>query len=156
VHPEWLERQKLPEPLVSEGIWQERFEDIRSFERYLARNGVLIRKFFLHISREEQKRRFLDRLEEPEKHWKFQAGDVTERQRWDSYMAAYEDAIRRTSAPWAPWVVVPADRKWFARVVVAAAIVEALESLNLTYPTLGPEALSALHAAREQLLAEED
>jgi PPK2 family polyphosphate:nucleotide phosphotransferase len=156
VHPEWLGRQKLPEPLVTEGIWQERFEDIRNFERYLARNGVLIRKFFLHISREEQKRRFLDRLEEPEKHWKFQASDVAERQHWDAYMGAYEDAIRHTSAPWAPWIVVPADRKWFTRLVVAATIVEALESLSLTYPTLGPEALAALHAARERLLAEED
>lgn len=156
IHPEWIERQKLPAPLVSERIWQERFEDIRHFESYLGRNGVLIRKFFLHISREEQKRRFLDRLEEPEKHWKFQAGDVAERHHWDAYMTAYEDVIRHTCAPWAPWIVVPADRKWFARLVVAAAIVEALESLNLTYPTLGPQALVALEAARKQLLAEEE
>jgi len=156
VHPEWLERQKLPAPLVTERIWPERYEDIRNFERYLARNGVLIRKFFLNVSREEQKRRFLDRLAEPEKYWKFQAVDVAERSHWDAYMGAYEDAIRHTSAPWAPWIVVPADRKWFTRLVVAATIVEALESLNLTYPTPGPVALAALEVARAQLLAEEE
>ena len=156
VHPEWLERQKLPASLVTERIWPERYEDIRNFERYLARNGVLIRKFFLHVSREEQKRRFLDRLAEPEKHWKFQAGDVVERHHWNAYMEAYEDAIRHTSAPWAPWIVVPADQKWFTRLVVAATMVEALESLNLTYPTPGPVALAALEVARQQLLAEEE
>ena len=134
VHPEFLEKQKLPPELVTKDIWKERFEDIRSFERYLTRNGVVIRKFFLHVSKKEQKKRFLERLENPEKNWKFSANDVKERGFWDDYMEAYEDMIRNTATKEAPWYVVPADNKWFTRVVVAAAVIDALDSLDLQYP----------------------
>src|SRR5262245_47988034 len=123
VHKELLAKEKMPPPLVSKRIWQERFEDINGFERYLARNGYVIRKFFLHISRDEQRRRFLKRLDEPAKNWKFSIADARERERWDDYMDAYEDMIRNTATPHAPWVVVPANKKWFARWVVAAAII---------------------------------
>ena len=152
VHPEILARQKLP--LVGKDIWQQRVEDIGAFERFLARNGTLVLKFFLHISKDEQRERFLDRLDDPDKHWKFSLGDVAERKLWDEYMRCYEDMIRHTSAPAAPWYVVPADRKWFARVVVAAAMVEALERLDLSIPKLDAEATKQLKVAREQLLAE--
>jgi PPK2 family polyphosphate:nucleotide phosphotransferase len=134
VHEEYLARQKLPRQVVGKRIWKERCEDIAALERYLARNGYLILKFFLNVSREEQKRRFLARLDEAEKHWKFEPGDVRERAHWDAYMAAYEDAIRRTAAPHAPWYVVPADAKWFMRLVVAVAIVESMDRLGLAYP----------------------
>ena len=153
VHREFLERQKLPPELVTKDIWQERFQDIRHFERYLTRNGVVIRKFFLHVSKKEQKKRFLERIEEPEKNWKFSASDIEERQYWDDYMAAYEDAIRNTATKHAPWYVVPADNKWFTRVVVAAAVIEALSSLDLHYPEVSKEKLKQLSAAKKALLA---
>ena len=134
VHPEFLDKQTLPPELVTKDIWKERFHDIRSFERYLTRNGVVIRKFFLHVSKREQKRRFLERLENPEKNWKFSANDIKERAYWGDYMTAYEDVIRHTSTPEAPWYVVPADNKWFTRIVVAAAVIETLDALKLHYP----------------------
>ena len=134
VHRELLEKQKLPPELVTKDIWKERFQDIRSFERYLTRNGVVIRKFFLNVSNKEQKKRFLERIKEPEKNWKFSANDAKEREHWDEYMEAYEDMIQNTASKEAPWYVVPADNKWFTRVVVAAAVIEALSSLDLHYP----------------------
>jgi PPK2 family polyphosphate:nucleotide phosphotransferase len=151
VHPEILERQKLPPELVTKRIWQERYEDIRNFERYLARNGTLIRKFFLHVSKGEQKRRFLSRLDEPEKNWKFSANDVAERRHWKDYQRAYEEAIQETATPEAPWYVVPADNKWFTRLVVAAAIVDALAGLDLHYPKVTAAQRKALATARREL-----
>ena len=153
VHREILETQKLPPELISKDIWEERFQDIRSFERYLTRNGVVIRKFFLHVSNKEQKMRFLERIEEPEKNWKFSADDAKEREHWDDYMAAYEDMIRHTATKEAPWYVVPADNKWFTRAVVAAAVIEALSSLDLHYPEVSKEKLKELAAAKRALLA---
>ena len=153
VHPEMLERQKIPPELVGKDIWKERFKDIRGFERYLTRNGVVVRKFFLHVSKKEQRRRFLERLENPEKNWKFSASDLKEREFWDDYMEAYEDMIRHTATEDAPWYVVPADNKWFTRVVVAAAVVSTLGSLDLAYPKVGSEKLKALAAAKRALLA---
>jgi len=151
VHPEILAAQHLPKPAVTPKIWQERFEDIASMERYLSRNGTLIRKFFLHISRDEQRQRFLDRLEDPAKHWKFALGDVEERKRWDDYMAAYQNMIAHTSTEAAPWYVIPADRKWFARLAVADVIVEALEELKLAYPQVPPDKRAELDEARRRL-----
>jgi PPK2 family polyphosphate:nucleotide phosphotransferase len=151
VHPELLARQQLPEALVGKKMWKERFEDINSIERYLARNGVRVCKFFLHVSKAEQRRRFLDRLDQPDKHWKFSASDIPERERWDEYMAAYEDTIRHTATPESPWHVVPADNKWFTRLVVAAAIINELESLKLSYPNVGAEAKEHIEAARISL-----
>jgi polyphosphate kinase 2 (PPK2 family) len=151
VHPEFLTKQKLPEKVVTKRIWQERFEDIRNVERYLVRNGVLVLKFFLHVSKQEQKKRFMERLDNPEKNWKFSATDAAEREHWDEYMAAYEDMIRHTATPEAPWYVVPADNKWFTRIVVAAAVVKALEDLNLRYPVVGETKQKELAAARQQL-----
>jgi PPK2 family polyphosphate:nucleotide phosphotransferase len=136
VHPEFLERQRIPPSLVTHDIWEERFEAINAFERYLTRNGVIIRKFFLHVSKQEQRQRFLDRLEDPHKNWKFSDADIQERQRWDDYMSAYQDMIRHTATRQAPWYVVPADHKWFTRMVVAEVVVEALESLDLNYPAV--------------------
>ena len=136
VHPEFLEAQRLPEKLVGKDLWRQRYEDINGVERYLARQGVAIRKFFLHVSKKEQRRRFLDRLSEPSKNWKFAMGDVEERGHWNAYMSAYEDMIRATSTPHAPWYVVPADHKWYTRLVVADAVVSALEELNLHFPTV--------------------
>ena len=152
VHREFLEKQKLPADLVTKDIWKERFQDIRSIERYLSRNGVLIRKFFLHVSNKEQKKRFLERIEEPEKNWKFSANDAKERGYWDDYMEAYEDMIRNTATKVAPWYVVPADNKWFTRVVVAAAVIEALDSLDLKYPEVSDSKLKELAAAKKALL----
>jgi PPK2 family polyphosphate:nucleotide phosphotransferase len=152
VHREFLEKQKLPPELVTKDIWEERFQDIRHIERYLTRNGVVIRKFFLHVSKKEQKKRFLERIEEPEKHWKFSAADIKERQYWDDYMKAYEDMIQNTATKHAPWYVVPADNKWFTRVVVAAAVIETLASLNLHYPEVSKEKLKELAAAKKALL----
>jgi len=152
VHPEFLERQKLPPELVTKDIWKERFKDIRSFERYLTRNGVIIRKFFLHLSKGEQKRRFLERLEKPQKNWKFSANDIKERAFWNDYMKAYEDMIRNTSSAEAPWYVVPADNKWFTRIVVAAAVIETLDALDLHYPKVSKEKLEELAAAKQVLL----
>jgi len=154
VHPEILGAQKLPPELVTKRIWTERHGDIANFERYLSRQGTVVRKFFLNVSREEQKRRFLERIEQPEKNWKFSAADVKERRHWNEYMDAYEDAIRATATPDAPWYVVPADNKWFTRLVVAAAVVTTLEELDLQYPKLGKKQLAELAAARAGLEAE--
>ncbi|WP_342234967.1 polyphosphate kinase 2 family protein [Inquilinus sp. OTU3971] len=151
VHPAILGAQHLPPKLVTKKIWKERFEDINAFERYLARNGTLVLKFFLNVSKEEQKKRFLERLDEPEKHWKFQPSDVAERQLWPDYMKAYEEMIRATATPHAPWHVVPADSKWFTRLAVAAAIVDAVEGLGLAYPKVEPEQADKLQAARAAL-----
>src|SRR3954447_5469131 len=150
-HPEYLAKQKLPPELVTKNIWKERFEDIRNVEQYLSRNGVIIRKFFLHVSKKEQKRRFLDRIDNPEKNWKFSANDASERDYWNDYMEAYEDMIRNTATKDAPWYVVPADNKWFTRLVVAAGVIEALDSLGLEYPKVGKEKLKELAAARTKL-----
>ena len=156
VHKELLAKQKLPPRLLTKRVWKERYEDIASFERYLARNGYLILKFFLHVSRDEQKKRFLERLDEPEKNWKFSPGDVKERSYWDDYMKAYEDAIRHTAAPHAPWYVVPADSKWFTRLVVAAAIVHGIEQLDLRFPTVDAAVEKEFAECRKWLLAEKD
>jgi PPK2 family polyphosphate:nucleotide phosphotransferase len=154
VHDEVLRQQKLPAHLVTPRIWTQRYEDIRDFERYLARNGTLILKFFLHVSREEQKQRFLERIDDREKNWKFEMGDVRERAHWSEYMEAYQDMIRHTSAPHAPWYVVPADNKWFTRLVVASAIVDALSSLDLAWPRVDAGQRAELAKARKSLLAE--
>jgi PPK2 family polyphosphate:nucleotide phosphotransferase len=154
VHPELLEKQRLPEGLVTRDVWTERFEDINAYERHLARNGTRILKFFLHVSRDEQGRRFLERLEDPAKNWKFSLADLGERDRWDEYMAAYEDMIRRTATPHAPWYVVPADHKWFTRLVVVEVIVDALERLNPTFPSVPASERRALATARASLKAE--
>jgi PPK2 family polyphosphate:nucleotide phosphotransferase len=153
VHPEFLASQKLPPQVVTKDMWKDRFQDIRSIERYLTRNGIAIRKFFLHVSKKEQKRRFLERLEDPEKNWKFSANDAKEREFWNDYMNAYEDMIRQTATKDAPWYVVPADNKWFTRVVVAAAIIDVLASLDLSYPKVGKEKLRELAAVKRALLA---
>jgi PPK2 family polyphosphate:nucleotide phosphotransferase len=152
VHPEFLARQKLPPKLVGKSIWDERFEDIRNFERYLARNGVLVRKFFLHVSKKEQKRRFLERIDDPLKNWKFSSNDANERDFWDDYMEAYEEMIQETATKEAPWYVVPADSKWFTRVVVAAAVIETLASLDLAYPKVDEAKLKELAAAKKKLV----
>jgi PPK2 family polyphosphate:nucleotide phosphotransferase len=154
VHDELLKKERIPSPLISKHIWKERFEDINSHERYLTRNGIVIRKFFLNVSKEEQKKRFLRRLEEPEKNWKLSPSDVRERERWDDYMNAYEDMIAHTASEHAPWYIVPADNKWFTRAVVAEAVIETLESLKLTYPKLDAEQKKQLKAAREALMHE--
>jgi PPK2 family polyphosphate:nucleotide phosphotransferase len=154
VHPEFLEKQKLPARLVGRRIWGERYEDIAAHERYLARNGVCVRKFFLNVSRAEQKRRFLERLERPEKNWKFSSADAKERGHWKAYMRAYEDMIRATAAPHAPWIIVPADKKWFARLVVAAAVGDAMQELNLGFPVVTDAQRKELAAARRALESE--
>lgn len=151
IHPEIIQRQKLPQRVVGKRIYDERLEDIAGFERYLARNGVVVLKFFLHVSPEEQRRRFLARIVDPAKNWKFNAADVAERQHWDAYSEAYEQAIRATAAPHAPWYVVPADRKWFCRLVVAGAMEQALESLDLHYPAPNPEDMARLQQAKTAL-----
>jgi PPK2 family polyphosphate:nucleotide phosphotransferase len=151
VHPDILANERIPAPLVTKNIWEERFQDICSFERYLSRNGFVIRKFFLNVSKKEQKRRFLDRLQQPEKNWKFSAADLHERERWDDYMQAYEEMIAHTSTPGAPWFVVPADNKWLTRLAVAAAIVDALDELDLSYPKMDPQKRKELEAARKML-----
>jgi PPK2 family polyphosphate:nucleotide phosphotransferase len=153
VHEELLHRQKLPPELITKDIWAERFQDIRSFERYLTRNGVAICKFFLHVSNQEQKKRFLERIEEPEKNWKFSVNDAKERHYWKEYMQAYEDVIRNTATKAAPWYVVPADNKWFTRVVVAAAVIRVLDDLDLRYPKVSDAKLKDLAAAKNELLA---
>jgi len=154
VHSDILAKQHLPEELVTKKIWAERYEDINGFERYLSRQGTVIRKFFLHVSKDEQRRRFLDRLEEPEKHWKFSLADVHEREHWRDYRKAYEEMIRRTSSPAAPWFVVPADHKWFTRMVVGAAIVDALESIRPSFPKVDAETRRQLKVARTALESE--
>ncbi len=152
VHPEILDKQKIPPELITKKIWQERFQDIRSFERYLSRNGIAVCKFFLHISKKEQKKRFLERLNMPDKNWKFSGSDMNERAYWDDYQKAYEDMIRNTATKQGPWYVVPADNKWFTRLVVAAAIIDTLGSMDLAYPKVGPDKLKELAAAKQMLL----
>ncbi|HJT79645.1 MAG TPA: polyphosphate kinase 2 family protein [Chthoniobacterales bacterium] len=154
VHPEYLERQRLPEELVSRKIWDQRFEDIRNVERYLTNNGTVILKFFLHVSKKEQKQRFLERIDDPTKNWKFSAGDVVERDHWVDYMAAYEEMIQNTATSYAPWYVVPADNKWFTRVVVAGAIIQALAGLKLNYPKVDKTKLKDLAVSRAKLVGE--
>jgi PPK2 family polyphosphate:nucleotide phosphotransferase len=154
VHPEVLENEKLPKKLVTKHIWEERFEDINNFESYLSRNGIVVVKFFLHLSNQAQKRRFLARLDTPDKNWKFSASDVKERLCWDAYQHAYEDMIRHTATEHAPWYVVPADHKWFSRIVVAQAVVDALKTMELKYPKVTGEQRKALAEARKQLKKE--
>ncbi len=156
VHPEYLKAQRLPDAKNGKDIWHQRFDDIRAFETHLARNGTLVLKFFLNVSRDEQRKRFLDRIDEPAKRWKFSMSDVVERKLWSQYMAAYEEAIRETSTPEAPWYVIPADKKWFTRLAVAGALVHALERLKLEYPKVEGAALAALEQARAALKAEKD
>ncbi|HEY6026109.1 MAG TPA: polyphosphate kinase 2 family protein [Pseudolabrys sp.] len=151
VHRELLEKQQLPDALDGKKLWKHRFDDIRAFEQHLARNGTVVLKFFLNVSQEEQRKRFLERLDEPDKRWKFSMGDVEERKLWPKYMAAYEEAIRETSRKDAPWYVVPADNKWFTRMVVAAALVDAMEGLDLEYPKVEGRALKELDKARKAL-----
>jgi PPK2 family polyphosphate:nucleotide phosphotransferase len=151
VHPEILKTQRTPPSLLTDRIWDERFEDICCLEQHMARSGTLIRKFFLHLSRQEQKKRFLKRLEEPEKNWKFSASDVRERKCWDDYQQAYEDMIRNTAKKHAPWYIVPADNKWFTRLVISTVIVDTLESLDLQYPKVEADKKKELVAARKQL-----
>lgn len=152
VHPEFLQGQKLHPSLITKHIWKERYEDISAFERYLSRNGTIVRKFFLHVSKGEQKKRFLERLDNPDKNWKFSSGDLVERGYWDDYQKAYEDTIRATSTKECPWYVVPADNKWYTRVVVAAAIIDALDSLDLKYPKVDSAKREQLAAAKAKLL----
>jgi PPK2 family polyphosphate:nucleotide phosphotransferase len=152
VHPELLANEKMPLALVTKSIWEDRFQDICGWERYLSHNGFVIRKFFLNVSKKDQKKRFLDRLQQPEKNWKFSAADLHERERWDDYMNAYEDLIAKTATPHAPWFVIPADNKWFTRLAVAAAIVDTLEDLDLSYPKLDPQKEKELEAAKKTLL----
>ena len=154
VHPEFLQKQSLPPELIGKNIWKERFKDIGNFERYLARNGVAICKFFLHVSKKEQKKRFLERLDNPDKNWKFSPSDTKERAFWDQYMESYEEMIRETATEQAPWYVVPANNKWFTRVVVAAAIIDTMASLNLKFPEVSQDKLKELNAVRETLLQE--
>jgi PPK2 family polyphosphate:nucleotide phosphotransferase len=156
VHPEVLERQHLPDEVLGKRMWDQRLEAIAAFERYLTRQGMVVLKFFLNVSRGEQKRRFLERLDEKEKHWKFSTGDLAERAFWNDYQHAYEAAIAATATPHAPWFVVPADNKWFTRLIVVAAMIEALEALDLTMPALSPERQAALEAARLKLESEPD
>jgi len=151
VHENILKNQKLPEKLVTKHIWDERFQDIRNFEKYLIRNGAIVRKFFLYISKDEQKKRFLERIDNPQKNWKFSSEDVREREHWDDYMKAYEDMIRNTATKDSPWYVVPADNKWFTRLVVASAVIDVLESLNLEYPEVDEEKLNELAEAKRTL-----
>jgi PPK2 family polyphosphate:nucleotide phosphotransferase len=151
VHQELLEPERIPPSLITKKVWDERFADINAYEQYLSRNGVVIRKFFLNLSRDEQKKRFLSRLDEPRKNWKFSEADIAERARWNDYMNAYEEMIQHTATAHAPWYVVPADKKWYTRLVVGAAIVHALEDLNLRYPVVGADQRKALKAARSAL-----
>ena len=151
VHPEFLKGQKLPPALVTKQVWKERYEDIAAFERYLGRNGIAVVKFFLHVSKKEQKKRFLERLDMPDKNWKFSSADAREREHWDDYMRAYEDMIRATATKEAPWYVVPADNKWFTRIVVAAAIIEALEKMDLAYPKVDAAQRRELEVTRALL-----
>jgi PPK2 family polyphosphate:nucleotide phosphotransferase len=154
VHPQILASQQLPKQSVTKHIWQERFEDINNFERYSTRNGIAVLKFFLHLSKPEQKRRFMERLDHPDKNWKFSSSDIKEREFWDAYQEAYEDMIRHTATEYAPWYVVPADNKWFTRLVVAQAVVDALRSMNLKYPKVSSAERAALAKARQELKKE--
>jgi polyphosphate kinase 2 (PPK2 family) len=154
VHPQILAKEKIPPKLITKNVWRERFEDISAIERYLARNGTVILKFFLNISKEEQRERFLDRLDQPAKNWKFSMGDVNERALWGRYQAAYQEVVRHTSSAVAPWYVVPADHKWFARVVIGSAIVRALEDLNLRFPRADKASLEEFTQVRKALANE--
>jgi len=154
VHPEFLVKQSMPDCLVHKDVWEHRYESIADFEKHLSRNGTVVRKFFLNVSKQEQKERFLKRLDEPERNWKFSASDVAERQHWDEYQDAYQDMIRATATKQAPWYVVPADHKWFTRLVVASAIIETLESLDLAYPTVSAAQKAQLGEARALLNGE--
>ncbi|HYA63396.1 MAG TPA: polyphosphate kinase 2 family protein, partial [Candidatus Sulfotelmatobacter sp.] len=156
VHPTLLRAEKLPDALVTKHIWDERYEDINTFEQYLTRNGVVVRKFFLHVSKEEQKKRFLERLEDPKKNWKFSMADVTERAFWKDYQEAYEEMIQNTAKKYAPWYVVPADNKWFTQLIVASAIIQALDELGLTFPEVDEKKKKELKAVRESLIAQKD
>jgi PPK2 family polyphosphate:nucleotide phosphotransferase len=156
VHPEALANEKLPPQLVTKHIWDERYEDINNFERYLSRNGIAVVKFFLHVSKKEQERRFLERLDTPEKNWKFSAADIHERRFWDDYQQAYEDAISNTASKNAPWYVVPADHKWFTRLVVAQVIVDELKKMDLHFPKITGDQKKSLNEARKELLKEKD
>jgi PPK2 family polyphosphate:nucleotide phosphotransferase len=156
VHPSFLKTQRLPERLITKHIWEDRYADINAYERYLARNGIVLRKFFLHISKKEQKKRFLERLDDPKKNWKFSMADVQERNYWDDYQEAYEEMIQNTASKHAPWYVIPADNKWFTRLAVAAAIVEALDELDLSFPVADKTKKKELEAVRESLLAQKD
>ena len=153
VHPEFLAGQRLPPNIKPKELWKQRFEDISNFERYLTHNGTVVLKFFLHVSKEEQKDRFLERIDDPAKNWKFSLKDVEEREHWDEYMEAYEETIRNTASKHAPWYVVPADKKWFTRLVVASAIVENLGALDLHFPSLGKDELKTLETAKQALIA---
>jgi PPK2 family polyphosphate:nucleotide phosphotransferase len=153
VHPEFLAKQKIPSSLITRRIWDERFEDIRSFERYLHRNGIVTAKFFLHVSKHEQKRRFLERADLPDKNWKFSSSDMAEREFWDQYQKAYEDMIRNTATGESPWYIVPADTKWFSRLVVAAAVIDTLASLDLCYPHVDKEKLAEIAKAKKALMS---
>ena len=154
VHPEILAMQKIPPVRAGHRLWKQRYRDIRAFERYLVNNGTLVRKIYLNVSRKEQKRRFLERLSNPEKNWKFSAADARERRFWPAYMKAYEDAIGSTATPDAPWYVIPADNKWYTRIIVASVIIDALASLDLTYPRVTGKRLKEFAAAKKALLAE--
>jgi len=156
VHPPFLRAEKLPDQLITKHIWDERYEDINAYERYLTHNGVVIRKFFLHVSKEEQKRRFLERLEDPKKNWKFSMADVNERGFWNDYQETYEEMIQNTATRHAPWFVVPADNKWFTRLIVASAIIQALDELHLSFPDVDKAKKKELQAVRDTLLAQKD
>ncbi len=156
VHRNLLDAEHVPQELIDKRIWEKRYEDINAFERYVSRNGTVIRKFFLNVSKEEQKKRFLERLDKPEKNWKFSAADVHERQCWDDYQKAYEEMISNTATPHAPWFIVPADHKWFTRLVVSAVVIDALKGLNLAYPKLDKKKRDELSEARQQLESEKD
>ncbi|MDG3002280.1 polyphosphate kinase 2 family protein [Paludisphaera mucosa] len=155
VHPELAQAERIPDAKIEPSFWTDRFEDLNNLERHLSRNGTKVIKFFLNVSKKEQRKRFLKRLNDPTRHWKFSPSDISERGYWDDYMAAYEEAIAATSTKWAPWHVVPADHKWVARAIVAHTIAEAVEGLHSTYPEIGPEKLAAIEAARKQLEAED-
>jgi PPK2 family polyphosphate:nucleotide phosphotransferase len=156
VHPQLLQAEKLPEELITKHIWVDRYEDINAFEKFLTRNGVVIRKFFLHVSKEEQKKRFLERLEDSKKNWKFSMDDIKEREFWDDYQEAYEEMVQNTSTKRAPWYVIPADNKWYGRLVIASAIIDALHGLDLKFPDVDKEKKKELEAIRDALLQEKD
>jgi PPK2 family polyphosphate:nucleotide phosphotransferase len=156
VHPELLEGQRLPERAKRKGVWRRRFREINDFERYLVDNGIVVVKLFLNVSKQEQKQRFLERIERPDKNWKLALADVEERQHWDAYRRAYEDVLTRTSTPWAPWYVIPADRKWFTRLAVAGILVHTMDGLDLAYPEVGQEQRAEIDQARAMLEAEGD
>jgi len=151
VHPEYLENEKMPGTVRGKDLWKQRYEEINNFERYVTQNGVVVLKFFLNVSRDEQKRRFLDRIENPEKNWKFSIADANEREHWDAYMEAYEDALRYTSTEWAPWHIITADHKWFTRVAVADVLLKTMKSLDLSYPVVSKERKAELQKIRIQL-----